>query len=138
MTFLIILIITTKEIIGNFTAKYQNKNSYTWKPAVASMWGKKCNHSGAHHQYFLIFFQIEISYLALEHWKDTLTLNISGKEFHVIIPLCRTQCFVLDLFKRGKMLIWLLVLVLWLWIWLLISKLDFISSSIFECNIWET
>ena len=69
--------------------------------------------------------------------KDTLTSNISGKEFHVIIPLWRTQCFVLDLFRR-KILIWLLVLLLWLWVWLLISKLDFNSSSIFECNTWKT
>ena len=45
---------------------------------------KKCNHSGAHHQYFLIFFQIKISYIE----KDTLSLNISGKEFHVIIYHC--------------------------------------------------
>ena len=69
--------------------------------------------------------------------KDTLTLNISGKEFHVIIPMWRTQCFVFDLFTL-KILIWLLVLVFWQWIWLLISKLNFISSSIFECYTWKT
>ena len=28
---------------------------------------KKCNQSGAQHHYFLIFFLIKISYLALEH-----------------------------------------------------------------------
>ena len=70
---------------------------------------------------------IKFRTLLLKIEKDTLTLNISGKEFHVIIPLWRTQCFVLDLFTP-KILIWLLVLVLLLWIWLLINKLDFTSE----------
>ena len=70
---------------------------------------KKCNHRGAQHQYFQIFFQIEIRTLLLNIENDTLTLFISGKEFNVIIPLWRTQRFVLDLFTL-KILIWLLVL----------------------------
>ena len=58
----------------------------------ACMSEKKCNHSGAQHQYFKIFFKDknvvpwEKSYL-LNIEKDTLILITSGEEFHGIIPL---------------------------------------------------
>ena len=37
--------------------------------------------------------------------KDTVTLNASGKEFHVIIPIRRTQYFDLDLFTRKILMV---------------------------------
>ena len=58
ITFLIILIITTKEIVGNFTEKYPKPKTVTLeKPQLQACQKKKCNQSGAQHQYFLIFFQ---------------------------------------------------------------------------------
>ena len=68
--------------------------------------------------------------------KYMLTFSTSDKKFHVFMPLCRTQCFVWDLFTL-KILMWLLDLVLWLWIWWLTSKLGSVSSSILKCNNWK-
>ena len=62
------MIITTKEIIGNFTAKYSEPKTVTpEKPQLHEFQKKMQSYIGALHQYFLMFFQIQISYLALEH-----------------------------------------------------------------------
>ena len=37
------------------------------KPLLQACQKKKCNHNGAQNQYFRIFYQIKISYLAIEH-----------------------------------------------------------------------
>ena len=97
---------------------------------------KKGNQSGTQNHYLIIFFKIKFRTLFLNIEKDALTFNASDKEFHLIIPLCRRQYFVLDLF-RSKILIWFLDLILWLLICLLPSKFDSISSSILKCNKWK-
>ena len=61
------MIMTTKEIIGNFTAKQPKRKTGTLKKLQLQAFQKKSNHSGAQHQHFLIFLQIKFSYLALEH-----------------------------------------------------------------------
>ena len=62
---------TTKETIGNFTVHYSKPITITLEKQQkhARMSEKKGNDSGAQHEYFQIFFQIKISYLALEHRK---------------------------------------------------------------------
>ena len=52
-----ILIIKTKETIKKFICSLiiKTKNNYAWKTVGACQKKKKCNQSGAQHQYLLIF-----------------------------------------------------------------------------------